>query len=705
MYSPRSPRAEGHIAATNHQHKSSMRDIGSPNAHKDLKVRFAQADEVKEFESVPAAAPTSPSIRPDVESVPNTYHWTPGYPVNSESMQQSTSPSCSGATAQPQPPPVAGKQAQGQQQQQQYQAAPYGYYYSPYAYAQYAQMGAQGWPPQQGEAQPGAPSATPAQPVAAPDQAAPRHDPKRMQMMARSVSITVNPGQQDGSSMQIPGGAAFGHAGAGAMMQPPPGHIPAPQSSIEIEEQRETQLLDRARRRLGWSCLHRSFKAWTQICEDRWWKTQIALRDQQAQLLAAQIRHLEFRPVRYIRRYKMKQWLRAWVAYALKKRNKKIAKQRADVHAACVLVCKAFASWVAAVEETCKEKVAEQRAELIHARHRKRSIIANWKELVGSKARKEALLKEVQQIRSRWLMKIAMGSWAYLARYYSSERISTKAYANSILSVAFIGWRERVCNKKQHIKLIETFHLKHAASLQQWAYYVWLGFVEGRRARSAHEFHSQLSYEVERLRQENERLARVVDSGDWGRDRVAELTQAGQVLQQEKDALIKLVESLPGNRSRRASRLSTVQNNAESSAATGVAFAGPRRSSFAPPADNTHSGGLKASGIASKNSIDSRRSSALNSVTAAQTEAQTASMTPPVEKAAAQMNKFPQGGPKPALLPANLRAKMYLRTGSSFNALVRALKQDLLTSGALNREPDSAFAVDKVMILDIPMHR
>jgi hypothetical protein len=696
MHIPRSPRVEGHIAAANHQYKSSLRDIGSSNAHKDLKVRFTQADEVKEFESGPAAAPiTSPSIRSDVNSVPNTYYWTSEYPLNSESMQQSTSPSCSGAAAQPQP--VAREQAQAQQQQ--YPAAPYGYYYNPYAYAQYAQMGAQGWPPQQVEAQPDAASAAPAQPVAAPNEAAPRHDPKRMQMMARSVSITVNPPHQDGSSLQIPGGVGFGHAGVGAMMQPPPGHMPAPHNSIETEEQEETRLLKWARRRLLWSCLHRSFKAWTHICEDRWWKTQIALRDQQAQLLAAQIRHFEFRPVRYIRRYKLKHLLKSWASYALRKRNKKIAMQRADAHAVRALGYKAFARWAAATEETCKEEIAEHRADLLHARHRKRLIIVSWKELVGNRARKEALVKEVQKIRSRWLMKMVTGSWAYLTRYYRSEKISTKSYANSILNVAFTEWRERVWNKKLQIKLIENFHLKHAASLQQWAFYVWLGFAEGRRARSAHEFHSQLSYEVERLRQENERLARVVDSGDWGRDRVAELTQAGQVLQQERDALIKLVESLPGNRPRRVSRSSTVQNNAESSAAVGVAFGGPRRSPFAPPADSIPSRGLQASEIASKTAYNSRRSSALNPVTAAQAEFQTESMTAAAAvNAAAQTKRIPQGEPNPAPLPANLRAKMNLRAGSSFNALVRALKQDLLTSGALKREPDAAFAIDKVII-------
>ena len=34
--------------------------------------------------------------------------------------------------------------------------------------------------------------------------------------------------------------------------------------------------------------------------------------------------------------------------------------------------------------------------------------------------------------------------------------------------------------------------------------------------------------ENERLRRDNERFVRLIDSGDWGRGRVAELTQAGQ---------------------------------------------------------------------------------------------------------------------------------------------------------------------------------
>ena len=36
-----------------------------------------------------------------------------------------------------------------------------------------------------------------------------------------------------------------------------------------------------------------------------------------------------------------------------------------------------------------------------------------------------------------------------------------------------------------------------------------------------------MTAENERLRRDNERFVRLIDSGEWGRGRVAELTQAG----------------------------------------------------------------------------------------------------------------------------------------------------------------------------------
>jgi hypothetical protein len=50
--------------------------------------------------------------------------------------------------------------------------------------------------------------------------------------------------------------------------------------------------------------------------------------------------------------------------------------------------------------------------------------------------------------------------------------------------------------------------------------------------------------ENERLRRDNERFVRLIDSGEWGRGRVSELVSAGEVLKGERDALMKLIQSM-----------------------------------------------------------------------------------------------------------------------------------------------------------------
>jgi hypothetical protein len=54
----------------------------------------------------------------------------------------------------------------------------------------------------------------------------------------------------------------------------------------------------------------------------------------------------------------------------------------------------------------------------------------------------------------------------------------------------------------------------------------------------------ELQAQNERLRRDNERFVRLIDSGEWGRGRVAELVTAGEVMKAERDALLKLISSL-----------------------------------------------------------------------------------------------------------------------------------------------------------------
>jgi hypothetical protein len=167
----------------------------------------------------------------------------------------------------------------------------------------------------------------------------------------------------------------------------------------------------------------------------------------------------------------------------------------------------------------------------------------------------------------------------------------------------------------------------------------------------------RLAAENEHLKEDNDRLCRVIDSGDWGRQRVQELLQAGRVLQEERDALARLVGGLQqgggGGGSSGSIGAAAVLHDATNSPT--VAGPGLLQQYCVSPAGIHPSGGggLIAAAPCSRPA------------------------SPGAASAAAQN-------------------KMLVRNGSSFNALVRALKQDLVTSGALRRSPAAVYEVDKV---------
>lgn len=150
------------------------------------------------------------------------------------------------------------------------------------------------------------------------------------------------------------------------------------------------------------------------------------------------------------------------------------------------------------------------------------------------------------------------------------------------------------------------------------------------------------------IKADNERLCRIVDSGAWGQQRVEELLQAGRVLQAERDALAQLATSLQAN------------------ATGGGALHDATNSPEAAPA----------------------------AAACLQYRISAAGIQPAAGSDDGLIPTFRPASPGAAVAARN---KLLVRNGSSFNAMVRALKQDLLASGALQRGgPAAVLEVDKV---------
>ncbi|PRW45153.1 centriole proteome [Chlorella sorokiniana] len=216
-------------------------------------------------------------------------------------------------------------------------------------------------------------------------------------------------------------------------------------------------------------------------------------------------------------------------------------------------------------------------------------------------------------------------------------------------------------------------------------------------ARRLAETMQRLGAENEQLKRENERLARVIDSGDWSRQRVQELLEAGRVLQVERDALQKLVGAAAAS-----------GGGASIGCWGGCSGAGTGGAGVPPLGDATNSPGavpdvacspsLAGSGEYEGGLLQRYRASAAGTQPAAAPAAHGGTAIPAAWGGGAGGSRQAGRSSRPTSPAA--RNKLLVKSGSSFNAMVRALKQDLVTSGALARGtgPAALYEVDKLSL-------
>ena len=319
--------------------------------------------------------------------------------------------------------------------------------------------------------------------------------------------------------------------------------------------ERKALLLDRGRRLMGRGLLQRCFKEWGRLCGERWYKTQLELRDQQIQLLAASLRHLQTRPVRYMHRYRLRRRLAAWREATARSQAKRQVLQGAEAHARWQGLALAFWAWHAEAGCRAQRRVGLQWAQRQVARRRVLHAFAAWRSMVGAQQLKELAHQAADAARTRRLLLRALGGWLCLTQAAVTGEVVAARHQHMVMAAVLQGWRHQAAVHCAAEAAVQACRQQAARRLLQRALLAWQGYTDGKGQRLQEERACQLEGKVERLeaemthvKQDNERLQRVIDSGDWGRERVGELQQAGEVLQRERDALLRLVECLQTER-------------------------------------------------------------------------------------------------------------------------------------------------------------
>ncbi|ACO62200.1 predicted protein [Micromonas commoda] len=152
--------------------------------------------------------------------------------------------------------------------------------------------------------------------------------------------------------------------------------------------------------------------------------------------------------------------------------------------------------------------------------------------------------------KKRCLMKIIKGTQARaFAKWQDNLRLLRKArivfarWNQRTRYAAFNGWWLNVEEKRRQTEMCSKIckRILNRAVRNAWAQ--WMYCVEQSFGCTLEQVKA-LRDQNARLRRDNERFVRLVDSGEWGRGRVEELSEAGRLLRDERKQLEDLIRSI-----------------------------------------------------------------------------------------------------------------------------------------------------------------
>ncbi|GLC35838.1 hypothetical protein PLESTB_000499600 [Pleodorina starrii] len=376
--------------------------------------------------------------------------------------------------------------------------------------------------------------------------------------------------------------------------------------------------------------MKRAFLEWRHLCEDRWWKNQLAARDAQIHAMERKIEGFEKRPIVVIRRRKLYALMEAWFNASIERRRKRLRRLKAVMHWRNMSYIKAWNSWRAFVEVRVRRRNLLRKAA---ARMRNIGLVSawnKWSEAVLAAREEAAKMNRALRHWTNATAARAWNQWWSWVLYRREYKIIINRWKNPMKARALRGWIAMVDWRKRMRVILQRAAIRLTKKQLVLAWEAWWRAIEERKMEETLTTKEQLIVSVkelreenERLRRDNERFVRLIDSGEWGRGRVAELVSAGEILKGERDALLKLIQSLR------------------------------------------------------------REYEAVQSAKSAQEE---------------EMRALKER----MLLGGAARNRMLVKGGSSFNALVRAMKQDLVEGGpggqAAARDPNLLYQVDKLSL-------
>ena len=200
----------------------------------------------------------------------------------------------------------------------------------------------------------------------------------------------------------------------------------------------------------------------------------------------------------------------------------------------------------------CESRAFQRWAEQTEKAHVRRALVKRAVGRVsrGKLARCFERWRAAERHKKRCLMKIAKGAQARafakwrrnIALRHKVQRLVVR-WAERGKVAAFAGWAAAADRRRERKARCEDILARMMRRGLRNAWKRWCWIVEDATGCSIDHVRA-LKDQNARLRRDNERFVRLVDSGEWGRGRVEELTEAGRVLRDERRQLEELITNI-----------------------------------------------------------------------------------------------------------------------------------------------------------------
>eukprot|EP00899_Mesostigma_viride_P014920 jgi/Mesvir1/23429/Mv22289-RA.1 len=211
----------------------------------------------------------------------------------------------------------------------------------------------------------------------------------------------------------------------------------------------------------------------------------------------------------------------------------------------------AFEGWRMAVEGVKRRRSRASRAILKMLNRRMAQAFAAWWEMHEGAGRHKHILRICLGKMNNRVLASGWAAWVdYVdTRLHNRAKLNNalRRMANRQLAAAFYGLQEIASWRRTSRSRLQRAlrHMLNSRLARSWR--AWVNFLvitRGEKGLTLQERVQLMEEQLERLREENERFRRVIDSGEWGQARIAEMVKAGEVLMGERDALARLLEQL-----------------------------------------------------------------------------------------------------------------------------------------------------------------